>query len=36
MKAVVVYEAGGPEKLVLTETAKPKLREGWSLIRVRG
>lgn len=36
MKAVVVYEAGGVEQLVYQEVAKPKLKEGWSLVKVMG
>lgn len=36
MKAVVVYEAGGPEKLIYTEVPKPKIKAGWSLVRVKG
>ncbi|WP_308533588.1 alcohol dehydrogenase catalytic domain-containing protein [uncultured Peptoniphilus sp.] len=36
MKAVVVYEAGGTDKLVVQEVPKPKIKEGWSLIKVKG
>ncbi|MBO1305718.1 zinc-binding dehydrogenase [Enterococcus sp. 669A] len=36
MKAIVVYEAGGPEKLVYTEVPTPKVKPGWSLIQVKG
>lgn len=36
MKAVVVYEAGGVDKLVFQEVPKPRVKEGWSLIKVRG
>ncbi len=36
MKAIVVYEAGGSEKLVYSEVDKPKLKEGWSLVKVKG
>lgn len=36
MKAVVVYESGGVDKLVYTDVEKPKMRDGWSLIKVRG
>lgn len=35
MKAVVVYEAGGPEKLIYQEVSKPKLKPGWSLVKVK-
>ncbi|WP_165211149.1 alcohol dehydrogenase catalytic domain-containing protein [Streptococcus tangpeifui] len=36
MKAIVVEKAGGPEVLQLKEVPKPKLRKGWSLIKVKG
>ena len=36
MKAVVVHEAGGPEKLVHQEVPLPEIREGWSLVKVMG
>lgn len=36
MKAVVVYEAGGPEKLIYTEVSTPKIKPGWSLVQVKG
>ena len=36
MKAVVIYEAGGPEKLIYTEVSTPKVKEGWSLVKVKG
>ncbi|MGM0216434.1 zinc-binding dehydrogenase [Enterococcus sp. AZ109] len=36
MNALVVYEAGGPEKLVYTEVPTPKVIPGWSLIQVKG
>lgn len=36
MKAIVIYEPGGPEKLVYTEVPKPKVRPGWSLVKVMG
>ncbi len=36
MKAVVIYEPGGPEKLIYTEVPMPGVRPGWSLVRVRG
>ena len=35
MKAVVVFEAGGTDKLIYTDIDKPKLREGWSLVKVK-
>ena len=36
MKAIVIYEAGGPEKLVYTEVPVPEVKPGWSLVRIVG
>ena len=36
MKAIVIYEAGGPEKLLLEERPIPELQEGWTLVKIRG
>ena len=36
MKAIVIYEAGGPKKLVLEERLVPEVKPGWSLVRVKG
>lgn len=36
MKAVTVYEAGGPDKLIYEEVPKPTLKQDWSLIKVMG
>ena len=36
MKAIVIYERGGPEKLVYTEVPVPAVKPGWSLVKVRG
>lgn len=36
MKAVVIYEAGGSEKLMFKEVPIPKLKENWSLIKIKG
>lgn len=36
MKAVVVYEPGGPEALVYTDVLRPMVKDGWSLVLVRG
>ena len=33
MKAIVIYEAGGPEKLLLEERPIPELQEGWTLVK---
>lgn len=35
MKAYLLYEAGGPDKLVLGETGKPALKSGEVLIKVK-
>ena len=32
MKAIVIYEAGGPEKMVYTEVPVPEVKPGWSLV----
>lgn len=36
MKAIVIYEPGGPEKLIYTDVPRPKVKPGWSLIKVMG
>ncbi|MGN0035587.1 MAG: zinc-binding alcohol dehydrogenase family protein [Coriobacteriales bacterium] len=36
MKAIVIYEPGGPEKLLYEDVPTPEVRPGWSLVRVRG
>ena len=36
MKAVVLYEPGGPDKLIYTEVPTPEVRPGWSLVRIMG
>ena len=36
MKAIVIYEPGGPEKLIYTEVPTPEVKNGWSLVKVRG
>lgn len=36
MKAIVIYEAGGPEKLIYTDVPKPELQAGWSLVKIQG
>ena len=36
MKAIVIYEAGGPEKLIYTDVPIPETKPGWSLVRVIG
>lgn len=36
MKAIVVYEAGGTEQLIYTEVKTPRIKEGWTLVKVVG
>lgn len=36
MKAVIIKEAGGPEKLIYEDVPTPEVKEGWSLVKVRG
>lgn len=36
MKAVVVSKAGGPEVLEVKEIAKPQVKTGWSLVKIKG
>lgn len=36
MKAIVIHEPGGPEKLIYEEVPTPEVKEGWSLVRVQG
>lgn len=36
MKAIVIYEPGGPEKLLFQEVPTPRVRPGWSLVQVKG
>lgn len=36
MKAIVINEPGGPDKLIYTEVTMPKIKEGWSLVKVMG
>lgn len=36
MKAVVIYEPGGPDKLILEDRPIPKTKPGWSLVKIRG
>lgn len=36
MKAVVVYEPGGPDKLIYTDVPTPEVKPGWSLVRIKG
>lgn len=36
MKAVVIHHAGGPEQLKLEEVPIPKVKENWSLVKIKG
>ena len=36
MKANVISEAGGPEKLQYTDVPTPQVKPGWSLVQVKG
>ena len=36
MKAMVIYEPGGPEKFVLEEREIPNVKEGWTLVKIKG
>lgn len=36
MKAVVIKEAGGPEKLIYQDVPTPKIKPGWSLVNIKG
>ena len=36
MKAVVIYEAGGPEQLKVETREIPELKEGWTLVKIKG
>lgn len=36
MKAIVIRKAGGSEQLKLEEVPTPKLKEGWSLVKIKG
>ena len=35
MKAVVIYEAGGVDKLIYQDVETPTVKPGWSLVKVR-
>lgn len=36
MKAVVINEAGGPEKLIYKTVPTPQVKPGWSLVKIKG
>ena len=36
MKSMVIYEPGGPEKFVLEEREILNVKEGWTLVKIKG
>ena len=36
MKAVKIYQAGGPEQLIYQDVLTPDIKEGWSLVKIKG
>ena len=36
MKAVKIYQAGGAEQLIYQEMPTPDIKEGWSLVKIKG
>ena len=36
MKAAIIYEAGGPQQLKIRQVPVPSVKEGWSLIKIKG
>ena len=36
MKAVKIYQAGGPEQLIYQDVPTPDIKEGWSLVKING
>lgn len=36
MKAVIIEKAGGPEQLIYKDVPRPKVKPGWSLVKVMG
>ena len=36
MKAVKIYQAGGPEQLIYQDVPTPNVKEGWSLVKIKG
>ena len=33
MKAVKIYQAGGPEQLIYQDVPTPDIKDGWSLVK---
>jgi len=36
MKAVKIHQAGGPEQLIYQDVPTPDIKEGWSLVKIKG
>ena len=36
MNAVKIYQAGGPEQLIYQDVPTPNVKEGWSLVKIKG
>ncbi|OFN20818.1 zinc-binding dehydrogenase [Neisseria sp. HMSC072B12] len=36
MKAVKIYQASGPEQLIYQDVSTPDIKEGWSLVKIKG
>lgn len=36
MKAVKIYQAGGLEQLIYQDVPTPDIKEGWSLVKIKG
>ncbi|OAM26425.1 MULTISPECIES: zinc-binding dehydrogenase [Eikenella] len=36
MKAIVIRQAGGPEQLVYQDVPLPEIKDGWSLLKIKG
>ena len=36
MKTVKIYQAGGPEQLIYQDVPTPDIKDGWSLVKIKG
>ena len=36
MKAVKIYQAGGPKQLIYQDVPTPNVKDGWSLVKIKG
>ena len=36
MKAVKIYQARGPEQLIYQDVPMPDVKDGWSLVKIKG